>query len=84
MPAANYYARGPNFSWLSFGEGKTCLSFKLVTELSDCVLYGFVNVKTMRSLGSSHSMLTVWSVCMEPDLEGNKHLLTIFYLPVLY
>ena len=69
-----------------FGGKKTHLSFKPVTELSGCVLYEFVNVKTMRSLGSFQSALTVWSVCVEPDLEGGKQTFTdylLFASPVL-
>ena len=63
----------PDFT---LGEGKSCLPFQLITELSGCVLYGFVNVKTMMSLGRFQFGLTVrmWNQI----LEGRKQTLMNF------
>lgn len=68
MSAMNFECQGSQLLLdFTFGEGKSCLPFKLITELSGCVLYGPANVKTMMSLGGVQFGLTVWSVHVEPD-----------------
>ena len=68
MSAMNFECQGSQLLLdFTLGEGKTYFPFKLITELSGCVLYGLVNVKTMMSLGSFQFGLTVWSMYVEPD-----------------
>lgn len=75
-------AKNVEYQWsqllpdFTLGEGKSCLPFQLITELSGCVLYGFVNVKTMMSLGGFQFG---WTVCMwNQILEGRKQTLMSF------
>lgn len=71
--ASNELRQGPQLLLaFTFGEGKSCLPFKLITKLSVCVPHGFVNVKAMMSSGDFQFGLTVWSVHVEPDFRREE------------
>lgn len=71
--ASNELCQGPRLLLaFTFGEGKSCLPFKLITKLSVCVPHGFVNVKAMMSSGDFQFELTCGQCMWNQISEGRK------------